>query len=154
MFIQEELQTLSTDYSQLSNLLAEGQWQQADKETMNVILRISGRTTEGYPKPSDIKKFPTADLQEIDNLWSRHSQGKFGFTSQKQIWLKASRNYTDFCELIHWHKEDAWLDYSDLDFSLNAVLGHLPALMFPYPLGDTKVVSFALGSWRMELLNR
>ncbi len=154
MFIQEELQEVSTDYSRLRSLLAEGNWRQADIETMDIILKVSGRTTEGYPKPSDIKKIPEADIQEIDILWRRYSQGKFGFTPQKQLWLQSSQNYTEFCESIHWHKNDAWLDYSELNFSLNAVAGHLPALMFPCPLGDTQVFSFALGSWRVALLNR
>ena len=154
VFIQEELEKASTDYSRLRSFLAEGDWRQADMETMDIILKVSGRTAEGYPKPSDIKKIPEADLQEIDILWRRYSQGKFGFTPQKQLWLKASQNYTEFCESIHWHRNDAWLDYSDLNFSINAVAGHLPALMFPCPLGDTQVFSFALGSWRVALLNR
>ncbi len=153
MFIQEEL-PVSTEYSRLKSLLAEGNWQQADQETMDIILKLSGRAAEGYPKPSDIKKIPTADIKEIDSLWRTYSQGKFGFTPQKHIWLQVSQNYTEFCEFINWHKNDAWLNYSDLDFSLNAVAGHLPALMFPCPLGDTQVFSFALGSWRVALLNR
>lgn len=154
VFIQEKLQSVSTNYSELRSLLAEGNWQQADIETMDILLRVCGRISEGYPKPSDIQKIPIADLQEIDSLWRMYSQGKFGFTPQKQLWLQASQNYTEFCESIHWHKNDSWLHYSDLDFSLNAVVGHLPALMFPCPLGDTQVFSFALGSWRVALLNR
>ena len=101
MFIQQELQ-VGTEYSRLENLLAEGNWQQADQETMDIILKLSGRATEGYPKPSDIKKIPAADIKEIDRLWRTYSQGKFGFTSQKHIWLQASQNYTEFCEFIHW----------------------------------------------------
>jgi len=154
VFMQEGSQVVAPDYSFLRDLLAEGKWQQADTETMNIILKIAGRTVEGYPKPSDIKQIPTADLQEIDSLWGRYSQGKFGFTPQKWIWIKASHNYTEFCELIHWHQGDTWLDYRDINFNINAVVGHLPALMFPYPVGDTEVISFALGSWRVALLNR
>jgi GUN4-like len=154
VFIQEELEKTGANYSRLRSLLAEGDWREADIETMDIILKVSGRTAEGYPKPSDIKNIPAADLEEIDTLWRRYSQGKFGFTPQKQFWFKASQNYTEFCESIHWHKDDAWLDYSGLNFSIDAVAGHLPALMFPCPLGDSQVCSFALGSWRVALLNR
>lgn len=154
VFIQEELQIVSTSYSKLRSLLAGGDWRQADIETMDIILKVCDRLSEGYPKPSDIRAIPIADLQEIDNLWRIYSQGRFGFTPQKHLWLQASQNYTEFYDSIHWHKNDAWLDYSDLDFSLNAVVGHLPALMFPCPLGDTQVFFFALGSWRVALLNR
>lgn len=154
MFQQEHLTKVSTDYTQLTRLLATGNWQEADRETMAIILRVCDRTEEGYPKPSHIQKLPAADLQEIDRLWQHYSGGKFGFTPQKLLWIQASQNYTDFCELIGWHHGDTWLEYSEVNFSINAVAGHLPSLMFPCPLGDTEVFSFALGSWRMALLCR
>ncbi|NJL88811.1 MAG: GUN4 domain-containing protein [Coleofasciculaceae cyanobacterium SM2_1_6] len=149
-----ELETQDIDYTKLIDFLVAGDWQRADQETMSLILRITGRTEAGYPKSSDIKKIPADVIQTIDNLWITHSDGKFGFTPQKQVWLKAEQNYTEFCEILGWHRDSSWVDYSEVDFTLNAVVGHLPALLFPYPLGDTKVTSFALGSWRASLLGR
>lgn len=154
MLISPVLKTQDIDYTQLTNFLAAGDWQRADQETMHIILKITGRTEEGYPKGSDIKKAPIADIQTIDRLWITYSGGKFGFTPQKQVWIETDQNYTEFCEIIGWHRNSGWLDYSDVDFTLNAVFGHLPALLFTYPVGETRVTSFALGSWRASLLGR
>jgi hypothetical protein len=154
MLVQDELTSIAPNYSNLRRSLSDGDWRQADTETMELILAITGRTAEGYPKASDIGKISISDLYEIDRLWGNYSAGKFGFTPQRHIWLRSSQNYTDFCEHIGWRKGEAWLEYSELSFNTNAVMGHLPALMFPCPLGDTKVLSFALGSWRVALLSR
>lgn len=75
-------------YHQLAYYLAAGKWQEADKETLEVMLRVAGQERQGYLDLEDIRRFPCEDLQIIDRLWVQYSNGKFGFSVQKGIWLK------------------------------------------------------------------
>lgn len=75
-------------YAQLAHYLAAGLWREADQETSRVMLQVAGREQQGYLDPADIRQFPCEDLRAIDQLWVQFSQGKFGFSVQKQIWLE------------------------------------------------------------------
>jgi serine/threonine protein kinase len=74
------------DYTQLRDLLANGKWKEADEETANAILKVSGRENEGWLRLEDVEKIPGEDLQTIDRLWIHYSNGHFGFSIQKQIY--------------------------------------------------------------------
>ena len=72
------------NYSRLQQLLAAGNWKEADKETRKVMLQVVSRESKrGWLKTEDIDNFPCEDLQTIDQLWLHYSQGKFGFSVQK-----------------------------------------------------------------------
>lgn len=125
---------VGVDYSNLRNLLAAGQWKEADAETVNVMLSAAGRTKEGWIDINSIKKFPCIDLLTIDRLWVKYSNGHFGFSIQKSIWDsvggKADANgktYEQFCECIGWHEKGDLLYYSHLTFDMTAPKGHLPS---------------------------
>ncbi|MDJ0595852.1 MAG: GUN4 domain-containing protein [Pleurocapsa sp. MO_226.B13] len=75
-------------YQQLADYLAAGHWKEADQETLRVMLQVADREKEGYLNSNDILQFPCEDLQVIDKLWVQFSNGKFGFSVQKQIWLE------------------------------------------------------------------
>jgi energy-coupling factor transporter ATP-binding protein EcfA2 len=77
-----------TRYAQLATYLAAHQWRNADKETLQVMVQVAGRESQGYLNINDIRNFPCDDLLIIDNLWVQFSQGQFGFSVQKQIWLE------------------------------------------------------------------
>jgi hypothetical protein len=148
-------QVTDVDYQRLERLLAEKRWQEADAETMIIMLKVANRQDRGYIGARDAKTFPIADLQRIDALWMKHSKGQFGFGVQKQLWHQAQRNYTEFADLIGWRQHGSWLQYGQLSFDDSACVGHLPALMFPLPMpGGGEVSSFVLGKWRVELLSR
>jgi O-acetyl-ADP-ribose deacetylase (regulator of RNase III) len=74
------------DYTRLCNLLRAEQWQEAERETTALMLRISGREAEGCLREEDIENFPCTDLLIIDQLWVKYSEGRFGFSVQKEIW--------------------------------------------------------------------
>ncbi len=59
----------------LENLLAAELWEDADQETADVI-----------------KRFPSLDLNLVDQLWVHYSNGHYGFSLQKQIWEDVLRN--------------------------------------------------------------
>lgn len=75
-------------YGQLANYLAAGLWREANEETLKVMLQVAGREQQESLDPDDIRQFPCQDLRAIDKLWVEFSDGKFGFSVQKQIWLE------------------------------------------------------------------
>lgn len=125
----EFISSVGVDYTPLRDLLASGQWQKADEETGAVMLKIARRVAPGWLKEEDIKDFPCLDLQTLDNLWVKYSQGRFGFTVQSRIWKSVGEDYGKFSDAVGWRSLD-WLQYPDLTFSLNAPVGHLSAAPF------------------------
>lgn len=125
------------DYSKLRDLLALGQWKEADKETTNLILQVvqQGKKIILKLQFRDIEKFPVTDLQTIDKLWKIYSGGHFGFTVQKAIYeniegdedqIHDEQRWTGFARKVGWMDGSRWLSYDALTFSNNAPLGHLP----------------------------
>jgi serine/threonine protein kinase len=130
------------DYSKLRNLLAAKQWEEADKETAERMLEVAGREEEGYlnDESSDIENFPCEDLRIIDQLWVKYSNGRFGFSVQKSIWESVNRDWDKFCKGVGWLENNGEeLLESDLNFTLKAPLGHLPAIFRP-STGTVKVI--------------
>ncbi|MEG4333726.1 serine/threonine-protein kinase [Microcoleus sp. AT9_A2] len=119
------------DYTRLRDLLAAGKWKEADEETFKVMLKAARREKEGYFDWESIENFPCDDLRTIDQLWVKYSQGRFGFSVQKKIWLEVGGkvDYDTECKLgdrVGWRKGGQWLDYSNLTFKIAAQAGHLP----------------------------
>ncbi len=83
--------TTGVDYNRLRDLLEAGNWKEADRETTRIMLQAAGREKEGWFRREDIKKFSCEDLRIIDQLWLESSQGKFGFSVQKEIWQRNGR---------------------------------------------------------------
>ena len=87
------------DYTHLCDLLAEGQWKEADKETGRMMLLAGimaidrknrhGEYDIGYREDRlgviHIQFLPCKDLCTIDRLWLKYSKGRFGFSVQKRI---------------------------------------------------------------------
>jgi len=118
------------NYKKLRDLLAAEKWKEADQETANCMLKVAGEIV-GLGRKS-IDNFPCEDLRTIDQLWVKHSNGKFGFSVQKQIYqsLGATRiNHEEFGDRVGWRQGGKWLWYSDLTFSQSIdYTGHLPFL--------------------------
>ncbi|MEG4348582.1 serine/threonine-protein kinase [Microcoleus sp. LAD1_D5] len=124
------------DYTRLRDLLAAGKWKDADRETFKVMLKAARREKEGWLDTNSIENFPGDDLRTIDQLWVKYSQGRFGFSVQKKIWLEIGGkvDYDTECKLgdrVGWRKRrkgrKGWLEYDDLTFNLEAPRGHLPS---------------------------
>ena len=123
------------DYTRLRDLLAAGMWKEADLETRNVMLKATKGEKEGYfNKPID--NFPCDDLRTIDYLWVTYSEGRFGFSVQKKIWLEVGGKDDDKAigklgDYVGWRNEyyKIWLKYEDLTFNMQARSGHLPGFL-------------------------
>ncbi|MDY7004824.1 MAG: GUN4 domain-containing protein [Cyanobacteriota bacterium] len=120
---------------QLEDYLKSQQWQEADRETWRVMLQTVGREEDDFLRIEDIENFPCEDLRKIDQLWVRYSNGKFGFSVQKQIYqsLGGTKQYDKkvwiaFGEKVGW-KQGEDVEYKDLTIDLASPLfisGHLP----------------------------
>lgn len=125
---------LNIDYRKLEALLKDKKWKEADKETINVMLQPHHKEEQdwlesiSYDKAEYIKDFPRKDLETIDNLWVKYSRGRFGFRVQKRIWNEVQKDYDAFGARVGWRDEKGeWIYRSDINYSLDAPSGHLPA---------------------------
>jgi hypothetical protein len=93
-----------------------------------------GREKEGWLTEENCKNFPKEELKIIDQLWVKYSNGKFGFSVQKKIWIACGGTpgvyngdvYKKFADTVGWRKGGNWLYYSDLTFNTNVPYnGHL-----------------------------
>ena len=126
------------DYTLLRNLLVAGEWKRADRETHFLMCRISNRYVEGWQwlDRGEIEKFPWQDFYIINRLWLESSEGKFGFSVQKQIWQSIEVANNDDFEVekslgdrLGWRKNNNWLSSKSFTFSLDAPEGHLPSTL-------------------------
>ena len=97
-----------------------------------VQITDSKRTTRVLDEKA-IDNFPCEDLQIIDRFWVSTSNGKFGFSVQKDIYqsLGGKRVYNEriwnnFGDRVGWKRGHSWLSYDEYTFNLNAPMGHLP----------------------------
>jgi hypothetical protein len=117
-------------------LLKAGKWRDADVETSNLMLKLTKREQERWLRVEDVKNFPRQELRKMDQLWVKYSNGKFGFSVQKQIWLELGGKldgepdwytFTKLGSRVGWRNNDKWLSYDSYTFSkYNAPQGHLP----------------------------
>ncbi len=135
------------DYSPLRDLLEDGKWKDADVETRQTMLKAAGREKEEWLSSEDLDEFSCEDLRIIDQLWQKFSQGKFGFSVQKNIYqsqrLDSSPEFRSkekvwerFGRKVGWiysglgggwlNYSHLWLNYSDLTFLATAPSGQLP----------------------------
>ncbi|MEH2172800.1 serine/threonine-protein kinase [Nostoc sp.] len=125
--------SVGIDYTILQKLLASGKWREADQETWKLMLKISYREKESYLRVEDIEKLPCQDLLTIDRLWVTYSNGRFGFSIQKQIWDSVGgkpdldfKTWKYFGECLGWRIKNNWKPYEFLSFTLTAPAGQLP----------------------------
>lgn len=122
------------DYTRLRDLLAAGNWKGANEETRQKMLEVMGQQQRDYLDNEDIQSFPCTDLRTINELWGYYSGDRFGFSVQKRIWKDEGGKpgvynlavYEKFGDRVGWRENDNWKLYSELTFSSDSVLGHLP----------------------------
>jgi hypothetical protein len=128
------------DYQALEIALAQKRWQDADRQTLMILLKLTRREDKQCLDTSSIRELQVQDLYDIDRLWSANSQGKFGFLAQRSIYQSLMGNYQKlpqraiaFAKEVGWwstslrvFKVYTWLDFDDA----RAQPGHLPALWF------------------------
>ena len=108
-------------------MLARKKWKEADQQTWDVLCQALGKARGQYLFNNDIEKLPCSDLQTIDKLWVKYSEGQFGFSVQNRIYQEADEDYTIFCDRVGWSFHNCYSQESALKFNLRAPVGHLPS---------------------------
>jgi GUN4-like/ARM-like repeat domain, GUN4-N terminal len=117
------------DYQELQKMLADRQWQAADKLTNLKLCELAGPVTlqRQWLYFTDMQSLPLADLQLIDRLWLIHSEGKFGFSVQHDIWTSVKKDWGRFWPKIGWKEGNNWTRYpGSFTWDITAPRGHLP----------------------------
>lgn len=117
------------DYSSLQHLLTIQDWLAADRLTLQKLCELAGPAAvqRKWLYFTEVEKFPTTDLQTINNLWLVYSEGKFGFSVQRELWLSLGKNWEKFWTKIGWKTGNNWTRYPDgFTWNLSAPPGHLP----------------------------
>ncbi len=123
----DEESELDVDYTALKEFIQQNKFKEADFETTRIMLWIANRLTDQILTGEDFQDFPLLDLTTINKLWLTGSNNKFGFSIQKQIWIKKGgnpgkytyQNFRRFVEELKWEKDDIPCD-------LRAKKGYLP----------------------------
>ncbi|MEO1124077.1 MAG: GUN4 domain-containing protein [Cyanobacteria bacterium J06639_16] len=124
---------LSSDYyANLRQLLAAQRWQDANVETFRMLNFLTSAT-------ATTNELACEDLRMLDQLWLEHSDNRFGFSVQKEVYKSVGgtlENTRDretaqpfllkFAEQVGWKEPDVWRFNQKL--SLDAPKGHLPQL--------------------------
>lgn len=136
--IEEDLSSeKGVDYRRLRDLLKAGQWKEADQETADPMLEAI--TIENWLDATidDLLNFPCADLKTINRLWVDCSDGRFGFSVQKEIYVQCGARLEDnspgiqiwhrLCDRAGWRTSGSYIGYpEEVVFDTSAPQGHLP----------------------------
>jgi hypothetical protein len=117
------------DYSSLQTLLSQRDYEAADRMTLTKLCELAGTgaTQRGWLYFTEVEQFPIPDLQTINTLWQVYSEGKFGFTVQRELWLGTGKNWERLWPLIGWKSGNNWTRYPrEFTWDLSAPRGHLP----------------------------
>ena len=163
------------DYTRLGYLLATADWKEADEETYKMMLQIAGRATNNCFTLESIYNFPGEHLRTVDRLWKHYSNGHFGLSVQKRIYQSVANTrksdkliWRNFLHRVGWRREKDWdsklfdlfadpfasnqdnyqsVQYpQEINFSLHAPEGHLPARLFNRHVNMEEKLKFLIDS--------
>lgn len=121
--------SLTVDVAPIQALLANQQFEEADRLTLKKMCELAGATAvqRGWLYFSEVNNFPVAELRIIDQLWNIYSEGKFGFSVQRELWLTLGQDWDRLWPKIGWRSGNTWTRYpNEFIWNLSAPKGHLP----------------------------
>lgn len=114
----------SSRYETLEALMIAGDWAGADNETYRLMITTVGKEEGQWFTSEELLNFPCEELLAIDRLWVKHSQGQFGFSVQKEIYVACGATldgefpgdkiWDDFGTRVGWLENDDWKSRSEL----------------------------------------
>jgi serine/threonine protein kinase len=137
---EQEIQLKSEvgmEYNNLRDLLKAQNWEEADKETYEVMIKAVGKKSGDSFTSDELLNFPCQDLRTIDHLWVEYSKGRFGFSVQKEIYLSVGgklRSY-EYEAFLRFYETVGWGGSIKYNTSTQ---GHLPFSIYGrvFLLGD------------------
>ncbi|MGA1623581.1 MAG: serine/threonine-protein kinase [Synechocystis sp.] len=131
--------TTEINFNLLQTCLAEAKFKEADQETAKILLKVTQRESRGWLDRPQVETLPCEALRTIDQLWSQGTNGRFGFSVQKNLYWELqgsfdhdNENWRTFCTRVGWRKNNRMVNYKDITFTLWAPEGHLPMLGFQF----------------------
>ena len=124
---QSLISARGVDYTKLRDFLSNKKWKEADRETWVLMCQSLSQQPGTQLEISQIYQLPCEDLQTLDRLWLHYSQGRFGFSVQKQIYESVKRDYIRFCDRVNWQTYNSATALGQIKFSQQAPIGHLPS---------------------------
>ncbi len=119
-------------YPKLKEFLEKQEWEEAEQETGLQILKLMNKESWEYVNQDDLYHLKTedskTDLKTIDDYWVDCSDGKFGFSVQKDIWVEfgGKPGFYDyevlekFGEQVGWRRDGNWLSDEELVLDNNS----------------------------------
>lgn len=108
------------NYTKLRDLLKAHKWKEADEETYLVMIKAVGKNEGNWFSSDELLNFPCTDLRTIDTLWVKYSNGYFGFSVQKRIYLtvggKPDGKYNGVV-FLKFSNRIGWTNKVDIDIS-------------------------------------
>ncbi|NEO23284.1 AAA-like domain-containing protein [Moorena sp. SIO4A5] len=148
--------------AELHFFMKSGNWKDAELKNVRIMLYIADREKEGWLDLKHIEQCSCQKLRTLNTLWVKHSDGKFGFSVQKQILDKiiAERGLPkgEYDELLdetwyEWWEKVNW--YAEIFNKNKAEEGHLP--LAPWNTKDNRTVTFQgrdpVTRWRKYFLS-
>jgi hypothetical protein len=111
--------------------LAKQDFQTADSLTRQKLCELAGEGAiqRKWVYFTEVEAFPGVDIQTIDNLWLVHSEGKFGWSVQRKLWIGVGQDFPKLWPKIGWKNGNNWTKYpQEFTWDLSAPVGHLPLL--------------------------
>ncbi|MGK7932750.1 MAG: GUN4 N-terminal ARM-like repeat domain-containing protein [Microcystaceae cyanobacterium] len=119
------------DYHLLQKLLIQQDFQTADGVTRQKFCELAGETAlqRKWVYFTEVEQFPSIDIHTINSLWWVYSEGKFGFSVQRKLWVSVGRDFVKLWPKINWKQGNSWTKYPEgFTWSMEAPAGHLPLL--------------------------
>ena len=137
-------------YDALEYSLKNQSWREANQLTNKLMLFIANRKERDYLNTEDIETFSCSNLKKIDNYWVQNSDGRFGFSVQKQIWIKTgnrlgfiepteadSKNNESFASRVGWYDSSGktgYLEYNQVMMLVKKNYKEAPLGILPWRL--------------------
>lgn len=119
------------DYEPLREALRAQDFEKADDITREELIQLAGAgaVKRNWVYFTEVKSIGEGDLTTIDNLWRAASNKKFGFSTQREVWMQQSKYWTRFYKKIDWTQgvNSIYRKWPmEFTYTLEAPKGHLP----------------------------
>nr|NP_045059.1 hypothetical protein JXY51_pgp162 [Cyanidium caldarium]O19887.1 RecName: Full=Uncharacterized protein ycf53 [Cyanidium caldarium]AAB82702.1 unknown [Cyanidium caldarium]WDB00186.1 hypothetical protein CDCA019_064 [Cyanidium caldarium] len=129
-FVNTLMHYKNAQYETLESLLSANNFFEANKFTQQILLELAGEQSKqrNWMYFTDVHSINHQSVSDLNHLWELYSQGNFGFSIQKRIWISVNKNWKKFWKKIGWiNSNSKWLKYpGEFMWAVNAPPGHLP----------------------------
>ncbi|HAC64564.1 MAG TPA: hypothetical protein DCF68_13755 [Cyanothece sp. UBA12306] len=107
----------------LPQLLADKRWSEANDKTWEKLIQEGDTNNSGYLESHEVESLNCQTLINIDDLWRKYSNEKYGFGVQRGVYLETHRTmslkqsnmdtYTKFAKRLGWYQNNQWISVNN-----------------------------------------